>query len=145
MHTATTIVESFEGEVLVRESLTIVRPRSSRRRAAALFGSLALGSVLGSGSVQAAHTFGTLDCGNAGTFEVDGVLPRHSPIDRPVPWSGTFLLEGTTQVFHAYSNSHFGIDKNPATKSPHDLITCILTSEGPMFDPPWTLVGKLAP
>ena len=45
--------------------------------------------------------------------------------------------------FHAYSNSHFGIVKNPTSRD--GLITCILTSEGPMFDPPWTLVGKLAP
>jgi hypothetical protein len=104
---------------------------------------LALASVLATGAAQANHTFGTLDCGAAGVFEVDGHLPLQSPIDRPVPWSGTFLLEGTTQVFHAYSNSHFGTVKIPATHE--GLITCTLTSEGPMFDPPWTLVGKLAP
>ena len=104
---------------------------------------LALAGSLGGGVAQANHTFGTLDCGASGVFEVDGRLPLQSPIDRPVPWSGTFLLEGTTQVFHAYANSHFGIVKNPASQD--GLITCTLTSEGPMFDPPWTLVGKLAP
>ena len=120
--------------------------RSRRRRWwGVVGGSLALAVLVGSGTAIASHTFGTLDCGAAGVFEVDGHLPLKSPIDRPVPWSGTFLLEDTTQVFHAYSNSHFGIVKNPATTSPHDLITCILTSEGPMFEPPWTLVGKLAP
>ncbi len=112
-------------------------------RVAALPLALALAGLMGAGVAQATHTFGTLDCGAAGVFEVDGHLPQHSPIDRPVPWSGTFLLEGTTQVFHAYSNSHFGIVKNPASRE--GLITCILTSDGPMFDPPWTLVGKLAP
>jgi hypothetical protein len=106
---------------------------------------LVLGTVLGTGTVQANHTFGTLDCGASGVFEVDGHLPRTSPIDRPVPWSGTFLLEGTTQVFHAFSNTHFAIEKHPATASPRPLITCTLTSEGPMFNPAWTLVGMLVP
>ena len=121
----------------------IARVNPRWRRAAALPAALALAGVLGGGIAQANHTFGTLDCGAAGVFEVDGHLPLRSPIDRPVPWSGTFLLEGTTQVFHAYSNSHFGTVKNPASMD--GLITCILTSDGPMFDPPWTLVGKLAP
>jgi hypothetical protein len=122
-------------------SIPLVGPR--RRRAAALPLALAVVGAFGIGVAHANHTFGTLDCGGAGVFEVDGHLPQNSPIDRPVPWSGTFLLEGTTQVFHAYSNSHFGIVKNPASRD--GLITCTLTSDGPMFDPPWTLVGKLAP
>lgn len=121
----------------------IARVHPRWRRAMAIPLAVALAGVLGGGIAQANHTFGTLDCGSAGVFEVDGHLPLQSPIDRPVPWSGTFLLEGTTQVFHAYSNSHFGIVKNPASRD--GLITCILTSDGPMFDPPWTLVGKLAP
>lgn len=45
-------------------------------------------------------------------------------------------------IAQAYSNSHFGTVKNPASRD--GLITCILTSDGPMVDPPWTLVGKLA-
>lgn len=110
-----------------------------------LLAAVAVLSALGSGTVLANHTAGTLDCGEAGVWEVDGHLPRKSPIDRPSPWSGTFLLEGTTQVFHAYANDHFGIVKKPALSSPHDLLVCTLTSEGPMFEPPWTLVGKLAP
>jgi hypothetical protein len=121
----------------------IVRVRRGWARAVALPLALALAAALGTGVAQANHTFGTLDCGAAGVFEVDGHLPQNSPIDRPVPWSGTFLLEGTTQVFHAYSNSHFGTVRNPASRD--GLITCVLTSEGPMFDPPWTLVGLLAP
>ena len=112
---------------------------------AVVTGALALSALVGTGTAFANHTEGTLDCGAAGVFKVDGHLPQHSPIDRPVPWSGTFLLEDTTQVFHAYSNTHFGIEKHPASSSPRDLITCTLTSDGPMFDPPWTLVGKLAP
>ena len=108
-------------------------------------GVLVLGTTLGTGTVQANHTFGTLDCGASGVFRVDGHLPLKSPIDRPVPWSGTFLLEDTTQVFHAFSNTHFGIEKHPATATGQPLITCTLSSEGPMFEPPWTLVGKLVP
>ena len=116
-----------------------------RRRPMFMVAALALGTVVGTGTVQANHTFGTLNCGGSLVFEVDGHLPRNSPIDRPVPWSGTFLLEGTTQVFHAFSNTHFGIAKHPATAAPQPLVTCSLSSEGPMFDPPWTLVGKLVP
>jgi hypothetical protein len=33
----------------------------------------------------------------------------------------------------------------PATKSPRPLMSCTLTSEGPMFETPWTLVGMLVP
>jgi hypothetical protein len=42
-------------------------------------------------------------------------------------------------------HSHFGIEKHPATTSPRPLITRTLTSDGPMFDRPWTLVAILAP
>ena len=56
-----------------------------------------------------------------------------------------FLLEDTTQVFRAFSNPHFGTTMVPASKSPRPLLTCTLTSEGPMFDPEWTLVGMLVP
>lgn len=104
-----------------------------------------LATALSPGAVGAAHTLGTLDCGNGLVFEVEGVKPAGPPFDVPPPWSGIFLLEGTTQVFRAFSNSHFGINMTPATKSPRPLLTCTLTSEGPMFDPPWTLVGMLLP
>ena len=116
----------------------------ARRGAAAGIAAAAVLMTLVTG-VSAHHTFGTLDCGAAGTFEVEGTQPGGNPIDRPSPWSGAFLLEDTTQVFRAFSNDHFGIVKVPASLSARPLITCTLTSEGPMFDPPWTLVGMLLP
>jgi hypothetical protein len=111
----------------------------------ALAASLGAALAFSASIVNAAHTLGTLDCGSAGVFQVDGVKPAGPPFDVPGPWSGIFLLEDTTQVFRAFSNSHFGIDMVPASTSPRPLITCTLTSEGPMFDPEWTLVGMLLP
>jgi hypothetical protein len=119
-------------------------PRFTRTLAAAI-AAAAISTAMAAGSVSATHTLGTLDCGAAGVFEVAGVKPAGPPFDVPPPWSGIYLLEGTTQVFRAFSNSHFGTEMTPATKSPRPLITCTLTSEGPMFDPPWTLVGMLLP
>ncbi len=117
-----------------------------RRGTAAAVAAAAMVMTVMTGSVSANHTFGTLDCGAAGTFEVEGTLPGGGPpIDRPSPWSGAFLLEDTTQVFRAFSNDHFGLVQVPASLSARPLITCTLTSEGPMFDPPWTLVGMLLP
>jgi hypothetical protein len=101
--------------------------------------------AVSAGGVAATHTFGTLDCGPAGVFEVEGVKPAGPPFDVPPPWSGIYLLEGTTQVFRAFSNSHFGTTMTPATKPPRPLMSCTLTSEGPMFETPWTLVGMLVP
>jgi hypothetical protein len=125
-----------------------VRPGGSSpriRRVAACMSGLLLATVLGTGSASAAHTLGTLDCGAAGVFEVAGVKPAGPPFDVPPPWSGIFLLEGTTQVFRAFTNSHFGTEMTPAVKSPRPLVTCTLTSEGPMFETEWTLVGMLLP
>ncbi len=104
-----------------------------------------LAMALTPGPVGAAHTVGTLDCGNGLVFEVEGVEPAGPSFDVPPPWSGIFLLEGTTQVFVAFSNSHFGTTMVPASKSPRPFLTCTLTSVGSMFDPEWTLVGMLLP
>jgi hypothetical protein len=118
----------------------------ARRGAAASIIAAAVLTTLSIGTVSANHTFGTLDCGSAGTFEVEGHLPLGgNPIDRPSPWSGAFLLEDSSQVFRAFSNDHFGVVQVPASLSARPLVTCTLTSEGPMFDPPWTLVGMLLP
>jgi hypothetical protein len=121
---------------------TTMRRHLSRIAVAA---TLATTLALSASIASAAHTLGTLDCGTAGVFEVDGVKPVGPPFDVPVPWSGILLLEDTTRVFRAFSNSHFGIEMVPASKSPRPLITCTLTSEGPMFDPAWTLIGMLVP
>lgn len=122
--------------------------RPLERRAHRVLGSLAalsLAMAFSAGTVSASHTLGTLDCGSAGVFQVDGVKPAGPPFDVPGPWSGIFLLEGTTQVFRAFSNSHFGTEMTPVHKSPRSLITCTLSSVGPMFDPEWTLMGMLLP
>jgi hypothetical protein len=120
------------------------RPGSSWR-VALIAVAVTLAMALSAGAVGATHTLGTLDCGNGLVFEVEGVEPAGPPFDVPPPWSGIYLLEDTTQVFRAFSNSHFGTTMMPASKSPRPLLTCTLTSEGPMFDPPWTLVGMLVP
>ena len=122
-----------------------LRRRTSNWRVALIAVTVTLAMALSAGGVGATHTLGTLDCGNGLVFEVEGVKPAGPPFDVPPPWSGIFLLEGTTQVFRAFSNSHFGTTMTPANKSPRPLLTCTLTSEGPMFDPPWTLVGMLVP
>ena len=101
--------------------------------------------AVAAGGVSAAHTLGTLDCGDAGVFEVEGVKPAGPPFDVPPPWSGIFLLEGTTTVFRAFSNSHFGTHMTPLDHARRPFISCTLTSEGPMFETPWTLVGVLLP
>jgi hypothetical protein len=111
----------------------------------ASIGAAALALAATTGATQATHTFGTLDCGEAGVYQVEGIKPAGPPFDVPPPWSGIYLLEGTTQVFRAFANSHFGTRMAPADKAPVDLITCTLTSEGPMFADPWTLEGMLLP
>jgi hypothetical protein len=55
------------------------------------------------------------------------------------------LTAGKTQVFRAFSNSHFGTRMTPADKTAVVLITCTLTSDGPMFATPWTVEGMLLP
>jgi hypothetical protein len=115
-----------------------------RRLAAGLTGAL-LATALSAGTVSATHTIGTLDCGSAGSFQTDGVELDGYPFGVPVPWSGIFLLEGTTKVFRAFSNSFIGTDMTPAVMSPRPMITCTLTSVGPAFEEEWTLVGMLLP
>ena len=108
-------------------------------------GAAAISLALTTGVTHAAHTLGTLDCGDAGVYHVEGIKPAGPPFDVPPPWSGIYLLEGTTKVFRAFTNSHFDTRMAPADKAPVDLITCTLTSEGPMFATPWTLEGMLLP
>jgi hypothetical protein len=78
-------------------------------------------------------------------YQVEGIKPAGPPFDVPPPWSGIYLLEGTTKVFRTFANSHFGTRMTPADMAPLGLITCTLTSEGPMFATPWTLEGMLLP
>lgn len=100
---------------------------------------------ISTGGVLASHTLGTLNCGQAGTFKVDGVKPAGPPFDVPPPWSGIYLLEDTTQVFRAFSNDHFEIAMKPATLTARPLIRCELTSTGFGGPWPWVLHGMLLP
>ena len=93
--------------------------------------------------VLAGHTFGTLTCGSA-TFEVDGQpLPDPAGFEAPGPWSGLFLLEGTTQVFKAFSITGQAFPYPAEARYPHDLVTCTLTSAGAGIS--WTLEGVFRP
>lgn len=109
------------------------------------FAAVVISLALITGVAHAAHTFGTLDCGNAGVYAVEGIKPAGPPFDVPPPWSGIYLLEGTTKIFRAFANSHFDTRMEPADKAAVALITCTLTSTGPMFEEAWTLEGMLLP
>jgi hypothetical protein len=100
------------------------------------------------GTVQAGHTLGTLDCGVAGTFEVDGTRPLPAGFEAPGPWSGLFLLEGTTKVFRALAieGQMYSFSRPAAGKFPGAVVTCTLTSGGQGFpDGYWTMSGVLLP
>ena len=98
-------------------------------------------------AVLATHALGTLDCGAFGTFAVDSGSELPPAFEAPGPWSGLFLLEGTTQVFRALTieGSAVPLARPNSAKLPRTIITCTLTSTGPMFPTPWTLTGVLIP
>lgn len=125
------------------------RSRPSRRSRIAAIGILAglMVAFTTAAAVQASHAAGELDCGSAGAYAIDG---RELPtgIDSPVPWSGLFLLEGTTRVFRAHSidGQRFPFSRPAADRFPGEVITCTLTSSGFGFpDGYWTLTGVLTP
>ena len=118
-----------------------------RRFIGAVLGAL-LAVGLGTQPAVATHTLGVLDCGPAGTFDVEAAsiepLPR---FEAPVPWSGLFLLEGTNRVFRALSieTPRWSTVLEAADRNPRATIECTLTSNGLNFEEPWILVGFLAP
>lgn len=103
---------------------------------------------LGVAPAAAEHTYGVLDCGAAGTFDVEAAsiepLPR---FEAPVPWSGLFLLEGTNRVYRATSieTPRWSIVLEAANRNPLSTIECTLTSSGFNFEQPWILEGLLTP
>lgn len=116
------------------------------RTISALAGTL-LAVALGVGPVAADHTYGVLDCGAAGTFEVEAASIEPLPkFEAPVPWAAAYLIEGTNRVFVATSIStpRWSIvlagDRNPRA-----TLDCSLTSSGFNFEQPWVLTGFLAP
>ena len=126
-----------------RSKLSIA-PRARLARAGAC---AVLLLVLGVAPASAAHTEGILDCGDAGVFHVDAGSAKPKSFEAPRPVSGLFLLEETTSVFLAYSLYIPAIDyaQVRAERSPRPLITCTLSSSGPMFTSPWTLQGVFNP
>jgi hypothetical protein len=103
--------------------------------------------VLGAAPASATHTEGILDCGDAGVFHTDAGSANPGWFEAPRPHSGLFLLEETTSVFVAYSLYVPALDYEQirAQKSGRPLITCTLSSSGPMFTSPWTLQGVFTP
>ena len=87
-------------------------------RLVASVGAAAISLALTAGVTHGAHTLGTLDCGDAGVYQVEGVKPAGPPFDVPPPWSGIYLLEGTTKVFRVFANSHFGTRMTPPIRHP---------------------------
>jgi len=116
----------------------------------------AIGSLVGTtlalaiavAPTAATHTNGTLDCGGAGTYEVDAASIQPLPkFEAPKPFGGLFLLEDTNQVFRATEifTPRWSIVLEAADKNPHSTIECTLTSVGPNFEEPWELEGFLVP
>jgi hypothetical protein len=129
-------------------SHSTVTPAAARRIAAALAASaLALGLLAGPAS--ATHTFGTLDCGAAGVYEVEAasIEPLAVKFDTPAPWSGLLLLEDTTRVFKAFSvvTARWSVYMPAAEQYPGDLEHCTLSSSGLNFTSPWVLAGVFRP
>jgi len=94
------------------------------------------------------HTDGVLDCGSAGTYEVEAASIEPLPkFEAPVPWSGLFLLEDTNRVFRALSivTPRWSIVLEAANRNPLGTVECTLTSSGFNFETPWLLEGLLVP
>lgn len=118
-----------------------------RSRAGLLVTGVALALALAAGPVSATHTDGTLDCGSAGTYEVQAASAAPPNFEAPVPWSGLFLLEGTNRVFRAFTidTPRWSINLRAADRNPKAVVSCTLTSSGFNFDTPWTMTGLIVP
>lgn len=106
-----------------------------------------LAFALSAGPVSATHTDGTLDCGPAGTYQVQAASAAPPDFEAPVPWSGLFLLEGTNRVFRALTidTPRWSIVLPAADHNPRATVSCTLASSGLNFETPWALTGFLAP
>jgi hypothetical protein len=98
--------------------------------------------------VAADHTYGVLDCGSAGTYAVEAASIEPLPkFEAPVPWSGLFLLEGTTRVFRAMSveTPRWSVVLKAAERNPLSTVECELSSHGYNFEQDWVLEGFFTP
>jgi len=93
------------------------------------------------------HTYGVLDCGAAGTYEVDAASLAPVTFEAPGPWSGLFLLENTNRMFRAFSieTPRSSIVLTAGSYNPRATVSCTLTSSGFNFEEPWVLHGMLIP
>jgi hypothetical protein len=117
----------------------------ARRTGAAVLATAVL--LAGAIPVLATHTHGTLDCGSAGTWQVEPASEVDPlPFEAPGPNSGVFLIDDGTLVFRAYSIEapHFAWAR-AGTALGLTLVSCTLTSTGPMFSSPWLLEGVFLP
>jgi hypothetical protein len=118
-----------------------------RRSIGALVGASLITAILAS-PVAAVHTNGVLDCGSAGTYEVEAASLEPLPkFEAPGPWSGLFHLEDTNRVYRALSieTPRWSIVLEAANRNPLATVDCTLTSSGFNFEEPWVLEGFLTP
>jgi hypothetical protein len=114
----------------------------------AMLAGSSLALALAAGHATASHTFGVLDCGTAGTFDVEAASIEPLPaFEAPGPWSGLFQLEDTNRVFRAFSlvTPRWSIVLEATNRNPVVDVQCTLTSSGLNFEEPWLLVGLLTP
>ena len=119
--------------------------RTEVRRLATIAVVIAFGlflSLANAAPARADHVGAKLNCDGELPFVVDGRSDLPAGFDAPGPWSGLFLLEGTTQVFKAFKIENWP----PQTWAipswqRHDLIECTLVVRGNT----WTLSGVLGP
>lgn len=114
-------------------------------RLAAMLAVTGVAIALTAGPVSATHTYGTLDCGTAGTFEVQAASIRPPGFEAPKPFGGLFLLEDTTRVFRAFtiSTNFWDVSFGGGSDHPGPLVSCKLSAIGANF--PWLMVGVLTP
>jgi hypothetical protein len=128
------------------DSCTGRRPVGLPRRAGAT--ALATAVLLaGAIPVLATHTHGTLDCGSAGTWQVEPASEVDPlPFEAPGPNAGVFLIDDGTQLFKAFriEAPHFAWARAGSARG-LTLVSCTLTSTGPMFSSPWLLEGVFQP
>jgi hypothetical protein len=132
----------------MRASRTRQEKIMRRNRFIGLMLGLSLALAVGVAPAAADHTYGVLDCGTAGTFDVEAASIEPLPaFEAPGPWSGLFLLEGTQQVFRAFyvETPRWTTAFEAANRNPNATVECTLTSSGLNFEEPWILVGQLAP
>jgi hypothetical protein len=134
-----------EGPMSSLDNLNEGRHHMRRNRMLALTVGASLGLAIAATPAAANHTYGVLDCGPAGTYEIQAASIAPLTFEAPVPSSGLFLLEDTNRVFRAFSleTPRSLIVLQAINYNPHATVECTLTSSGFNFEEPWILHGML--